>query len=121
MGVVTEAWARIEEWLARHTPASAAALAPPADPADIAAAEAALGLAFPPELVESLRRHDGQRIWANILPKGRRCRPPASSTTGARAWTSPRASTGSPRTGRAPSRGGTSDGYRLPPRTAMRR
>lgn len=76
VGVVTEAWARIEEWLAWHTQAGAAALAPPAGPADIAAAEAALGLAFPPELVESLRRHDGQRIWANILPEG----PPLSAT-----------------------------------------
>lgn len=69
MATVTEARAQIEEWLARHAPASAAVLAPPADPAEIAAAEATLGLAFPPELVESLRRHNGLVEWANILPE----------------------------------------------------
>jgi cell wall assembly regulator SMI1 len=69
MGVVIEAWARIENWLARFAPASAAVLAPPADQDEIAAAETALGLAFPLELVESLRRHNGLLEWANILPE----------------------------------------------------
>jgi cell wall assembly regulator SMI1 len=69
MATVTEAWARIEDWLARHAPASATVLAPPADPAEIAAAEVALGLAFPADLVESLRRHNGLVEWANILPE----------------------------------------------------
>ncbi|MEV0381265.1 SMI1/KNR4 family protein [Nonomuraea sp. NPDC050643] len=69
MSVVGEAWGRIEEWLERHAPSSAAVLAPPADPREIAAAQATLGLAFPAELVESLRRHDGLLEWANVLPE----------------------------------------------------
>jgi cell wall assembly regulator SMI1 len=69
VGVVNEAWARIEAWLERHAPASAAVLAPLADPAEIAAAQVTLGLAFPAELVESLRRHNGLLEWANILPE----------------------------------------------------
>jgi cell wall assembly regulator SMI1 len=66
---VTEAWARIEAWMERHAPASAATLAPPADPAEIAAAQVTLGLAFPAELVASLRRHNGLLEWANVLPE----------------------------------------------------
>jgi cell wall assembly regulator SMI1 len=50
MATVTAAWARIEDWLARHAPASATVLAPPADPAEIAAAEVALGLTVDGEL-----------------------------------------------------------------------
>ncbi|WP_073264535.1 SMI1/KNR4 family protein [Cryptosporangium aurantiacum] len=68
---MTDAWARIEDWMAAHAPASAAVLAPPADPDAIAAAEAALGLAFPNELTQSLRRHDGLTEWANVLPEAR--------------------------------------------------
>lgn len=74
MGTVTEAWIRIEDWLRRHAPVSAAVLAPPADPAEIAAAEDTLGLALPAELAESLRRHNGLRKWAKILPE----KPPLS-------------------------------------------
>jgi cell wall assembly regulator SMI1 len=70
MGVVIEAWARIEDWLDRFAPISAAVLASPADRDEIAAAEAALGLALPPELVDSLCCHNGLIEWANILPKG---------------------------------------------------
>lgn len=69
MGVVTEAWARIEVWLGRHAPASAAVLAPPADPGEIAAAQVTLGMTFPAELIESLLRHDGLLKWANVLPE----------------------------------------------------
>jgi cell wall assembly regulator SMI1 len=66
---VTAAWARIEGWLHQHTPGSAAVLAGPSTPALIVAAETRLGVAFPPELVESLLRHDGVTEWATILPE----------------------------------------------------
>ncbi|MFC8583938.1 SMI1/KNR4 family protein [Streptomyces sp. NPDC057217] len=56
---VVQSWARIETWLARHAPVSHGLLRPPARPEDIAAAELRLGLAFPPDLRESLLRHDG--------------------------------------------------------------
>ncbi|GAA3388993.1 hypothetical protein [Cryptosporangium minutisporangium] len=69
--LIAEAWARIEDWLASHAPVSAAVLAPPAAPEVITAAEAALGLEFPRQLVESLRRHDGLTEWANVLPESR--------------------------------------------------
>jgi cell wall assembly regulator SMI1 len=70
MGQVTDAWSAIERWMARHAPRSAELLAGPADPAEIAAAEARLRVAFPPELVESLRRHDGLSRWGwdNVFP-----------------------------------------------------
>jgi cell wall assembly regulator SMI1 len=66
---VTEAWARIEGWMGRHTPRCAAVLAPPAAASAIAAAEVELGLTFPVELVESLRRRDGLTTRARVLPK----------------------------------------------------
>jgi cell wall assembly regulator SMI1 len=69
MGVVTESWIRIEGWLGQHAPTSAAVLAPPADPGEIAAAQDTLRLTFPGELVESLRRHNGLLEWANVLPE----------------------------------------------------
>jgi cell wall assembly regulator SMI1 len=69
MGVVNESWVRIENWLERHAPTSMAVLAPPADPGEIVAAQAKLGLTFPAELVESLRRHNGLLEWANLLPE----------------------------------------------------
>jgi cell wall assembly regulator SMI1 len=56
---VNASWARIERWLAAHAPKSYASLRPPASPAAIARAQAALGRPLPPELVASLRRHDG--------------------------------------------------------------
>ncbi|MDT0442414.1 SMI1/KNR4 family protein [Streptomyces johnsoniae] len=56
---VDVSWTRIDTWLARHAPASAALLRPPARQADIEAAERRLGLAFTPDLVASLRCHDG--------------------------------------------------------------
>ncbi|MGE7386477.1 SMI1/KNR4 family protein [Streptomyces sp. NPDC004126] len=56
---VSESWTRIEDWLAEHAPASRAALAPPADPADIAAAERVIGSPLLKPLVTSLLRHDG--------------------------------------------------------------
>ncbi len=56
---VEESWARIEDWLAEHAPVSRARLRPPAAPDEIAEAERRLGLTFHPELVASLRCHDG--------------------------------------------------------------
>jgi cell wall assembly regulator SMI1 len=56
---VGAAWVRIDGWLRAHAPATFASLGPPADPARITAAETAMSVRFPPELVASLRRHDG--------------------------------------------------------------
>ncbi|MER8010825.1 SMI1/KNR4 family protein [Streptomyces sp. NPDC094149] len=64
---VTESWTRIEAWLVANAPRTFAKLAPPADRAVIAAAEEALGLAFPPALTESLLRHDGT-AYGVLLP-----------------------------------------------------
>ncbi|MFE7213364.1 SMI1/KNR4 family protein [Streptomyces sp. NPDC057611] len=63
---ISESWTRIENWLAEHAPATYAALAPPADPADIAATERVIGRPLLKPLVMSLLRHDGlldQRGW----------------------------------------------------------
>ncbi|MFJ3876214.1 SMI1/KNR4 family protein [Streptomyces sp. NPDC090077] len=57
--LITESWTRIENWLAEHAPATYAALAPPADPADIVAAERVIGRPFLKPLRMSLLRHDG--------------------------------------------------------------
>jgi hypothetical protein len=56
---VDRAWERIETWLAEHAPVTAASLRPPADDETIAATQRAVGVRLPPELVASLRRHDG--------------------------------------------------------------
>ncbi|MER6104538.1 SMI1/KNR4 family protein [Streptomyces sp. NPDC001832] len=57
--LIIESWERIENWLAEHAPATYAALAPPAVPADIAAAERVIGRPLLKPLVMSLLRHDG--------------------------------------------------------------
>jgi cell wall assembly regulator SMI1 len=70
---ISESWTRIENWLAEHAPATYAALAPPADPADIAATERVIGRPLLKPLVMSLLRHDGlldQRF--SLLPGGYR-------------------------------------------------
>lgn len=59
---VEQSWARIESWLARHAAVSHALLRPSALPEDIAAAELRLGVTFPSDLKESLKRHDGVRL-----------------------------------------------------------
>lgn len=56
---VEAAWERIETWLAAHAPVTFDALAPPADPAAIAAAQAAIDPPVPEPLRTSLLRHDG--------------------------------------------------------------
>ncbi|MFD7435345.1 SMI1/KNR4 family protein [Streptomyces sp. NPDC059861] len=56
---ISESWTRIENWLVEHAPATYAALAPPADPASIAATERVIGRPLLKPLVVSLLRHDG--------------------------------------------------------------
>jgi cell wall assembly regulator SMI1 len=65
---ITESWQQIDAWLTRHAAATYAVLAPPATDADLQACNAVVEL--PPELVESLRCHNGLTDWANILPEG---------------------------------------------------
>lgn len=55
---VNHAWDRIENWLAAHAPATHVS-SPPADPQRIAEAQRQVGAPFPPDLIASLRRHDG--------------------------------------------------------------
>ncbi|MEV0634988.1 hypothetical protein AB0I77_08490 [Streptomyces sp. NPDC050619] len=59
---VEDSWSRIEAWLRRHAPVSHALLRPPAAPSDIETAERALGVGFHPDLVASLRCHDGVEL-----------------------------------------------------------
>jgi cell wall assembly regulator SMI1 len=56
---VNSAWLRIERWLSKHAPATRASLRRPAAPERVHAAQARMSVAFPPDLVASLRRHDG--------------------------------------------------------------
>jgi cell wall assembly regulator SMI1 len=56
---VTAAWKRIEVWLAAKAPASRRSLGPPAAAKEISAAQRRMSVAFPADLVASLRRHDG--------------------------------------------------------------
>lgn len=56
---VEDSWARIDAWLSERAPASYALLRPPASPAEIADAERRLEVTFPPDLVASLRCHNG--------------------------------------------------------------
>jgi cell wall assembly regulator SMI1 len=58
---VNRAWDRIERWLRSHAPATLATLKPPASARQVRAAEAAMSVGFPADLVASLRRHDGAR------------------------------------------------------------
>jgi hypothetical protein len=64
---ITESWVWIDRWLERHAPATYAVLAPPATDAELQAAQQVVG--FPPELIESLRCHNGLTTWANLLPE----------------------------------------------------
>jgi cell wall assembly regulator SMI1 len=59
MDTVNQAWRRIEHWLAEHAPATLASLNPPADPTQLAAAKAELGVSLPADLVASFACHDG--------------------------------------------------------------
>lgn len=55
-----ETWIRLEQWLAKHDPARLADLRPPAKSGQLADLAATLRLVLPEELVDGLRRHDGQ-------------------------------------------------------------
>jgi cell wall assembly regulator SMI1 len=56
---VDRAWQRIEKWLTANAPVSHDSLRPPASSASIDAAQRRMSVAFPDDLVASLRRHDG--------------------------------------------------------------
>ncbi|MEU1597111.1 SMI1/KNR4 family protein [Streptomyces sp. NPDC005708] len=57
--LVETSWDRIDRWLREYAPRTFASLGPPATDEEIRAAEAELDLTFPPDLVASLRRHNG--------------------------------------------------------------
>ncbi|MFI1223670.1 MULTISPECIES: SMI1/KNR4 family protein [unclassified Streptomyces] len=81
---ISQSWTRIETWLAAYAPATYAALAPPADPADIAAVERVIDRPLLKPLVVSLLRHDGfLPPWGPLLPGGYR---PMSAREMAAAW-----------------------------------
>lgn len=65
---VPASWARIGAWLRAYAPESYEMLAPPADPAAVESAQAAMGLRFPPDLLASLACHDGVEAGATVLP-----------------------------------------------------
>ncbi|MCX5192505.1 SMI1/KNR4 family protein [Streptomyces sp. NBC_00249] len=67
---VEHSWARIETWLAQHAPVSHGLLRPAALPEEVAAAELRLGVTFPPDLRESLLRHDGVRLQDGTVTLG---------------------------------------------------
>ena len=64
---VDESWSRIEGWLAESL-AVEVVWNPPAADAAISRAQRAAGAAFPPDLVASLRRHDGVRAAGFTFP-----------------------------------------------------
>ncbi|MDA2808232.1 SMI1/KNR4 family protein [Nocardiopsis suaedae] len=70
---VPGSWARIDAWLYANAPADHALLRPPADPEAVEAAQAEMGMRFPPDLLASLACHDGMEGWRSAFPG----RPPA--------------------------------------------
>jgi cell wall assembly regulator SMI1 len=56
---VNRAWERIEKWLTANAPATAATLAKPAGDDGISWMQQQIGVPVPPELIASLRRHNG--------------------------------------------------------------
>ncbi|XVU29567.1 SMI1/KNR4 family protein [Actinoplanes sp. CA-054009] len=67
-GGVLEPWERVVEWLRRHCPADADEVGPPAGEADLAAAERAVGVALPADLVAWWRSADGVGHGFRLLP-----------------------------------------------------
>jgi cell wall assembly regulator SMI1 len=65
---VNAAWKRIETWLAKHAPTGRRSLRPPATRKQIDAAQRRMSVAFPADLVASLRRHDGVTSPGFTLP-----------------------------------------------------
>lgn len=64
---VRDAWKRIARWCKANVPEDEFALAEGASVGDIAAAEAQLGLSFPPALTASYRMHNGSQERAIFL------------------------------------------------------
>jgi cell wall assembly regulator SMI1 len=56
---VNAAWKRIEDWLAVHAPRSRRSLRPPASVRAVDDLQRRMSVSFPPDLVATLRRHDG--------------------------------------------------------------
>jgi cell wall assembly regulator SMI1 len=76
---VDESWDRILDWLTQHAPATMDRIAPPATAADIAAAQEAVGVDLPTDLVAWWQRANGSASsWShqrfNLLPIYRPCR-----------------------------------------------
>lgn len=59
---VNAEWDRLDRWLAENAPRTFKELNQPAQPRDIAEAEARMGVRFPDDLKASLLRHDGARF-----------------------------------------------------------
>lgn len=64
-----EAWESVVRWLEENAPGNAAALAPPASAAEIAAAESAVGVAFPAELRAWLLANNGVRAADSAMDR----------------------------------------------------
>lgn len=68
---VGESWDRVLRWLAIHAPATAAQVLPPADPAELAATEAAFPVSWSDDLRAWYGLQNGQREdepWGGVLP-----------------------------------------------------
>jgi hypothetical protein len=65
---VDAAWTRIESWLAEYAPAALVSLRPAAGAAQIDDLQREMAVAFPADLVASLRRHDGATAGGFTLP-----------------------------------------------------
>jgi cell wall assembly regulator SMI1 len=65
--LVENSWDRIDGWLREHAPRTFASLATPAANEEIRAAEEELDVTFHPDLVASLRRHNGARAGAEAF------------------------------------------------------
>ncbi|WP_329003488.1 hypothetical protein OHA18_09340 [Kribbella sp. NBC_00709] len=77
---ITASWSALDSWLAQHAPTTYAVLAPPVTDADLRTTATVVEL--PPELIESLRCHDGITTWANLLPEAQ----PSSAAQIAENW-----------------------------------
>jgi len=63
-------WHRIDNWLTAFAPVVREALNPPAKRAQIADAEASLGISFPPDVVDTFLIHNGQQAGSPGLLDG---------------------------------------------------
>ncbi|SDD82672.1 SMI1/KNR4 family protein [Actinokineospora iranica] len=65
---LTLAWDRVDGWLLRHAPATSAAWNRAATDADLVTLQRDIGVMLPPELVATLKRHNGTRSGGFTLP-----------------------------------------------------